>query len=706
MHTHRHHWPDWLIAAALFSVALAVYNATLTPSLSYKSPDGNELVTVAYTLGLAHSTGYPLYTWLGKLFTFLPIGDVAHRVNLMSATLGAGAVAVTYAILLHLTRRRLTSACTALLFAFSLTFWSQAGIAEVYAPNMFMVALVTWALLKWAEAEEGAAIACAGSPQGWRPLALRPWAPTLLFWAFALLLGLSLGTHMSNLGFVPAMALFVLLVNWRLIYRHPLLLLVGAGWFTLGVAQFLWLPFKAATLNDPFMVRNAPRMVEGIYRYTLGAFPQFKFAFPLHAIPDRIAIYLWMLARQYGVLGIPLGLYGMAELLVRRPKRFFLLAGMYLVHVWFFVQYRVFDLDVFFIPAHWLFALFLGFGLHRLVGYALALCKLIGWDGLARFARLAAQAGLAALLCVAVVVEVRANWDQNDYSEDTLIVEFYDNVFEVLPQDSVLMGRRGVFGFDMFYWRLVYDVRPDVAIPVLDNSRPDPRALREGAVYSTERAQGGRRNPWTSTDELPSDAWYVPVLVGGTGQVSYGARAKELTLYRVSAEPPQLTVEEADAHPMYSSPAPCSGSTPPFGHTQGASQCSDGARFDGLELFGYDLDDAEACPGGRLHLTLYWRVHSAPRALIATGLGDMPLEAHQLGLIDLRRYIETVRPGRDELVVEDYWIVLPSQIEVGTYPLQIGLQDPLGRHPATQAITLQDVEIKQSPGYRSVEDIS
>jgi len=76
-----------VIGGLLAGVSLLIYNATLTPSLSYKSPDGNELATIPYVLGLAHSTGYPLYTWLGKLFTYLPIGDVAHRINLMSAVL-------------------------------------------------------------------------------------------------------------------------------------------------------------------------------------------------------------------------------------------------------------------------------------------------------------------------------------------------------------------------------------------------------------------------------------------------------------------------------------------------------------------------------------------------------------------------------------------------------------------------------------------
>src|SRR3990172_11904660 len=86
------------LALAIAGVALAVYRATLTPSLSYLSPDGNELATVPFVLGLAHSPGYPLYTWLGWLFTRLPLGDVAHRINLMSAVLGAAAAAGLYLI--------------------------------------------------------------------------------------------------------------------------------------------------------------------------------------------------------------------------------------------------------------------------------------------------------------------------------------------------------------------------------------------------------------------------------------------------------------------------------------------------------------------------------------------------------------------------------------------------------------------------------
>jgi hypothetical protein len=516
-HTPRRPWLAWVIALLIFALALAVYNATLTPSLSYKSPDGNELATIPYILGLAHSTGYPLYTWLGKLFTYIPIGDVAHRMNLMSAVLGAAGVAILYEIVLLITRRRLVASFTALLFAFSLAFWSQTGIAEVYAPNVFMVTLTMWLLLKWGETEEGAE-GCEGADGATSgPSTSLSQVPLLL--AFAIAFGLSLGTHLSNLGFAPAFALYILLVDWRMVYKRPWVLLLGAMLFVLGCLQFLWLPYKASTLNDPLMMIDAPRTLEGICRYTLGAFPQMKFAFPLWAIPDRIVLYLYLLRQNFGVWGILLGLYGMMEMAFRDPKKFYLFIGMYLVHVFFFVQYRVFDLDVFFIPAHLLYAIFIGYGVHRWVMYVCDLVK--GAEG--RVWRVVLNVGLALLLAFPVASQVRANWEANDYSDDTAVNDFYQNVWQILPQGSVLIGQGGVFGYDMFYWRLVYNVRPDVVIPMIEGPRPSPGSLLlagAGPLYTTQPLDSQRpgRGPWSPPPGLlKPDSWYIPVLLGQGG---------------------------------------------------------------------------------------------------------------------------------------------------------------------------------------------
>ena len=83
-------------------------------------------------------------------------------------------------------------------------------------------------------------------------------------------------------------------------------------------------------------------------------------------------------------------------------------------------------------------------------------------------------------------------------------------------------------------------------------------------------------------------------------------------------------------------------------------------------------------------------------ALVATNLGNTPLEAHSLGFGNLQRYVAEVQPARDELVVEDYWIVLPLQMEAGPHLLTVTLQDPLqpGEPMLEDTITLQDVVLE------------
>ncbi len=657
-------WIETLVGLLLFTLSLVAYGLTLTPSLSFKSPDGNELATVAYQLGLAHSTGYPLYTWLGKIFTFIPLGDVAHRVSLMSATLAAAAVALLYDTLLALTGRRLPSAFAALFFGFSLTFWSQAEIAEVYAPNAFMVALTLLLLVLWARQERAETNS---GKQKWLSSSLS------LFLAFSLVFGLSLGTHMSNLGFIPAFVVFVLLVNWRIIIQ-PFKLLGGVFLFLSGCAQFLWLPYKASTLVDAPMARNAPDTLAGFYNYTLGAFPQMKFAFPLWALPDRVVVYLHLLWQNLGVLGILLGLFGMWEMLLRRTRHFYLLMAMYVVHLVFFTQYRVFDLDVFFIPAHLVYALFIGYGLFRLLEY---LCSALGR---VRVPRLVVSLAAGLLLLLPLCQQLRSNWSVNDLSGDVAINDFYYNVFQWLPEGSALVGQGGVFGYDMFYFRYVYGVRPDVLMPMAEPLRGrEAGGWREAsAVYSTVAETSGRQlaGPWAPPGQLlGEDSWAVPVLVGESPDSSFNQRRGSLVLYEMRDQAPQLVVSEAS--PTYEV----------------------GVRLNGLELVGYGLDGQQVERGGRLHLTLYWRIAERNPGLVVTAIGDNVVEQHALGFGNLKRYAEQFRTPADSVVVEEYWLVVPSTTELGEAVLQVGTTSALSGEE-TELITLTTLEV-EAGGYFS-----
>ena len=66
---------DLLLAILIGLCALALYIRTLAPSLLWG--DAAEFQTLSYTLGMTHPTGYATQIIFGKLFTLIPIGNIA-----------------------------------------------------------------------------------------------------------------------------------------------------------------------------------------------------------------------------------------------------------------------------------------------------------------------------------------------------------------------------------------------------------------------------------------------------------------------------------------------------------------------------------------------------------------------------------------------------------------------------------------------------
>lgn len=76
-----HRIPIWawcLFLLVLWQLGLWAQNPGLM------SDDSGEMVAAAYTLGLPHPPGYPLFCLLGRLFSFVPVGTIAFRLNLLS----------------------------------------------------------------------------------------------------------------------------------------------------------------------------------------------------------------------------------------------------------------------------------------------------------------------------------------------------------------------------------------------------------------------------------------------------------------------------------------------------------------------------------------------------------------------------------------------------------------------------------------------
>ena len=140
-------WADLGIAAALGAVSLGVYFSMLAPGLLGGA--NGEFQTLAAAPGYAHPAGAPVYVLLAWVAAFVPVGDVAYRVNLLSAIMGATAVGLTYFVGRSLVGRRWVSMAGATALAVSPTFWSQAIVAEAYTCAIVLMLAILLALSAW-----------------------------------------------------------------------------------------------------------------------------------------------------------------------------------------------------------------------------------------------------------------------------------------------------------------------------------------------------------------------------------------------------------------------------------------------------------------------------------------------------------------------------------------------------------------------------
>jgi hypothetical protein len=227
---------DYGIALVIAILALAAYVRTLAPDILYG--DSAEFQCLAYTLGITHSTGYPIYLFLGRMIGFLPISNLAWRISLLSAVGAAITVGGVYLLARHFTRSRVGAILGSLALAISYTFWSQAVIAEVYTPGMAFLVVIVLLLFHWQ---------------------VEPGSRYFYLLAAGLLAGMGVGVHASVWLIAPPAVVFVLWTLWRqraphLVWLHTLY--AGFTGAVVGVALFVAAFLITDWLNTPTSFMN------------------------------------------------------------------------------------------------------------------------------------------------------------------------------------------------------------------------------------------------------------------------------------------------------------------------------------------------------------------------------------------------------------------------------------------------------------------
>jgi hypothetical protein len=204
--------------------ALLLYTRTLAPSLG-GTVDSPEFQQAAYSMAVAHPTGYPLYLLLGRLWiAIFPFGDVAFRMNLLSAVFAALAVWALYALVRQITSNIIAGIAATALFSVQGIPWSQASIAEINTLNTLLVALTFLSFVLWAD--------------GRLPLHIA-----------ALAFGLAASHHRTMLLYVVPLALFAIFAvrSGRAPRVRRSHLALSALLALLPFAAYAYLPLRAYT---------------------------------------------------------------------------------------------------------------------------------------------------------------------------------------------------------------------------------------------------------------------------------------------------------------------------------------------------------------------------------------------------------------------------------------------------------------------------
>lgn len=426
--------------AFIFVVNFIVYFSTLAPAVGFI--DSGELAVVCQTLGIAHPTGYPLYTLLGRLFCLLPFGDIIFRVSLMSLLYTCLVNVLLFLIILktindfpEVGRKGKVSSfwaalVVALIFSFTPTLWSQATSNEVYSLNVLFYGIIILLTLVWRDVKEKSA--------GDRIL-------YLLTFVFAL----SFGNHMSAVLLLPAL-LFVLISTCGKRIFDPGRLFLILAFFLLGLTVYLFLPLRSA--QNPVMDWGNPETWSNFKRHVTGwQYQVWMFAQSAGELGKNLSNFISLFFRQFPLYLLLLTLLGMWRLFVHNRKMLIFFLLLFLANLFYGINYSIPDIDPYFLGSFLANAVFVGVGFYFLFG-------LIGKLNI----RKAVFAFIIALFVLVPFFLAKKNFHQADRSRDFLAYDLASNLMRSVKKDAVIMTNVWDHYSPWLYLRFIESKRPDV----------------------------------------------------------------------------------------------------------------------------------------------------------------------------------------------------------------------------------------------------
>ena len=421
-----------------------IYLLTLSPTVSWI--DSGELSVVCYTLGIAHPTGYPLYTLIGRVFSLIPIGTLIFRFNLLSLLFISFSGLILFFLFLNIfellfseVKRNLRyylSLISALIFSFTPTLWSQATSNEVYALNFILTSLLLYLLVM----------------QFKHRVADKLNKAEKLSYLFFFLYGLSFGNHLSIFLLLPGF-LFLLFV----IYRRSLLqakrVLLYLFFFIVGISIYIYLPIRSS--SDPVLNWGAPSSISNFLRHITGwQYRVWMFSESSQALWKNLENYLRLFYAQFPFYLLPWILLGFVILLKKNWKLFLSLFLIFIFTIFYGINYEIQDIDPYFLPSFLVASIWLGCGMTFILGFLYKEGKKLS------FARLP----IIIVFTILPVLNLFLNYSKQDQSKSYFAYDYAENILRSAQKDPIILTKTWDHYSPWLYLKFIENKRPDVRL--------------------------------------------------------------------------------------------------------------------------------------------------------------------------------------------------------------------------------------------------
>lgn len=450
-------------------IAFIFYMLTIAPSVI--QIDTGELAAVQCTLGIAHPTGYPIFTIFGYLFSLIPLPfSKIFQLNLLAALYCAAAVSIfsltvklvldnlaafqfikqskekskrkkkdsnkniqsdnTSNFELTETYKIISAVFSGLFLALSKTFWFQSTSVEVYSLHLLLIAIIILTLIK--------AFILSDSEK----TISKYW----LIFSVALAFGFS--NHMTTLLIIPGVAYLYFAKNGFNSKSIKQILIMLLIFFPILILVYSYLPIRAS--QYPLMNWGNPVEWERIIRHISGQQYQVWLFSSTEAAAKQFNYFVGNLPKEF-LLSLVLSVAGLVVSFIYLKKFFIFNLIVFLSAVLYSINYDINDIDSYFLLAYISLAFFAAFGIIKLLSFAV-------------------KHKMQTILPVSILVlllgiQFYSNYDEVNQRNNFIYEDYTKSLLTTLPKNSIVFSYQwDYFISASYYFQLVEDYRKDIIV--------------------------------------------------------------------------------------------------------------------------------------------------------------------------------------------------------------------------------------------------